>query len=97
MVLSSPKRFGSLFHWQPPRSRKITPSRRGLASARGRPVLAGGSSFLMIGAIRSYSLSGTRQIVGSGLASLRFLPIRSSSETRFYEWSSGKTGFEIAF
>jgi len=63
--LSSGKRSGSWFHWQPLRSRKIRASSAARGLIRGRPVALGGSSAVMTGSISAHNLSETVQIVPS--------------------------------
>src|SRR5512133_12877 len=68
-VESSRNSSGIRFHWQPVLSRKMTASSTARRSARGRPVVFGGSCSARMGSIFSHSLSGTRQMVGMGLSS----------------------------
>ncbi len=95
--LSSGNPFGSGFHWQPLRIRKMIASSTPRASTRDRPVLAGGSCFRSTGVIRSHNSSGTRQIVGSGPAA-RFAcaPSLAPFNRECRRQGNGKGRFEVA-
>ena len=65
MVLSSPRHFGSLFHWQPERIRKMIAFSILRGSCLLRPVAFGGSSSPSTTSISSQRSSGVSQIVSS--------------------------------
>jgi len=72
--LSSGYSFGSRFHWQPLRIRKMTASSAARWSIRFGPCF-GGSCSARIGSIIAHNSSGASQIVGSGSRSFFGLPI----------------------
>ena len=73
--LSSGYSFGSQFHWQPVRSRKMTASNTPRWSTRLRPIRGAGSQPSRIGSMIAHSSSETRQIGGNGFRSFLGLPI----------------------
>jgi hypothetical protein len=74
---------GSSLHWQPVRIRKMTPLNVRRRWAGGRPVALRGQNSLRIGSIRCQRVSGTSQIVPSGLRRVFVRPIAAAPVVRF--------------
>jgi hypothetical protein len=69
---------GSWSHWQPVRIRKMTPLNVRRRWAGGRPVAFLGQNSWRIGSIRCHNVSGTSQIVPSGLRRVFLRPMAAA-------------------